>query len=711
MPTAASSLVRRASRGARSRRWLARLVLAIWLAGAAGAGAAGVVINEIFYHAPEDFDDLQWLEFFNAANEPADLSGWTVDDGKVFTFAAGTKLAAQGFLVVALETNRFAAHYHERALGPLQRPLKRGGERLQLKDAAGRVVDAVRYKDRAPWPASPDGGSASLERLCPTAAGDAADNWAASPLPAQPKPAGTPGRRNARFAATLPPVITVAAVPTDLAPNQALPVAATVTGNPRTVEVLYQVLAASGLGPEKTLAMTATDGGPYRAKLPAQAAGALLRYRFKATGADGAVRWFPDDQDLRPTLAAYCHEPWEAASIQFAALLRGAGERSGGTTPRRAYPGAQRGPEVPRPTRGTSAMVWVDQRTGVTTIFDHVHAADRPGERGIKVFFPKDQRLNGMSAVSLVFEGSERSLLAEALAYDVYRRAGVPAPQAEFVRLWVDGRLKGYHLMIERVNRSYLRRHELDDRGNLYKLLWYGGDVTGQHENHTHPGGDHRDLLDLLAQLERTKLDPEQQWQVIERSFDVDEVAGYFAVNMVLSHWDGFFNNYFTYHDLKTDKWQMYPWDQDKTWGYHDGISERQTFYELPLTFGMAGSQPPNGQSGNWSGAGAWWRPPGFFSGPLLANPRFRQVFLERVRRILQEVYTEERYHLLIDQLAERLAADVVQHAVLYGQSAANGQKTLASNVKALKTHVTKRREFLLADKELAAPAPPAKPR
>jgi hypothetical protein len=34
---------------------------------------------------------------------------------------------------------------------------------------------------------------------------------------------------------------------------------------------------------------------------------------------------------------------------------------------------------------------------------------------------------------------------------------------------------------------------------------------------------------------------------VIQDNFNVNQVATYFAVNMVLSHWDGYFNNYFTY--------------------------------------------------------------------------------------------------------------------------------------------------------------------
>jgi hypothetical protein len=35
-----------------------------------------VVINEIFYQAPDDLTDLQWIELFNNSDQPVDLAGW-----------------------------------------------------------------------------------------------------------------------------------------------------------------------------------------------------------------------------------------------------------------------------------------------------------------------------------------------------------------------------------------------------------------------------------------------------------------------------------------------------------------------------------------------------------------------------------------------------------------------------------------------------------
>src|SRR6476659_5488856 len=119
------------------------------------ARGAAVVINEVFYNAPGDQDDLQWVELYNADERPADLSGLALNGGKLFTFPDGTKVAGRGFLVVALDTEAFAKAYEGvAAIGPLKRALKRGGETIRLDAAggAGAKVDEARYKDEAPWP-------------------------------------------------------------------------------------------------------------------------------------------------------------------------------------------------------------------------------------------------------------------------------------------------------------------------------------------------------------------------------------------------------------------------------------------------------------------------------------------------------------------------------------------------------------------------------
>ena len=86
-------------------------------------------------------------------------------------------------------------------LGPVAGQLQDSGERLELKrpetpgtnGAPFITVDAVRYNDRAPWPAAADGHGPSLQRLDPAVYGDDVVNWiAAAPTPGFAPTAGVP---------------------------------------------------------------------------------------------------------------------------------------------------------------------------------------------------------------------------------------------------------------------------------------------------------------------------------------------------------------------------------------------------------------------------------------------------------------------------------------------------------------------------------------
>jgi hypothetical protein len=365
------------------------------------------------------------------------------------------------------------------------------------------------------------------------------------------------------------------------------------------------------------------------------------------------------------------------------------------------FPG-QGGVKAPRSQKGACAFVFIDPDTKKVALFDFVSVTERSG--GYKVRFQKGEALKGMSTINLIFEYNDRFVLAEPLAYEVYRRAGNAAELTDFVRLWIDGKLLGYYLLVEQPNRAFLRRNKLSDDGNLYKILWYNRGVVGQHEKKTNFASGHEDLLQLIESLEKVK--GADQWEVIKKHFNVEQVINYFAVNTCLSHWDGFFNNYFTYHDPEKKKWEMYPWDQDKTWGFYDGIRRGEVFHDMPLTFGMEGDVPPGWPKDRppprgFGGRSSWWRPGGYFSKPLLANPEFRRHYLARTKEILETVYTEETFFPVIDRMGERLKEEVRVRAEVTQEDPDRASERLQENLQSLKDHLVKRRKFLLEQDEL----------
>ena len=186
------------------KTWELFLLLALLPA----AAHARVVINEVFYHAPDDIEDLEYLELHNSGDQAVDLGGWAFTRGMKFKFQPGTRIEAKGFLVLCRNRERFKEYYDAPIAGVFDRPLSNKGERVELSDASGKVVDAIRYSDSAPWPMGADGFSGSLERISPDVNGEDSSNWASSPLSEDRlKPAGTPGRINANYCAQLPPTI------------------------------------------------------------------------------------------------------------------------------------------------------------------------------------------------------------------------------------------------------------------------------------------------------------------------------------------------------------------------------------------------------------------------------------------------------------------------------------------------------------------------
>jgi hypothetical protein len=155
-----------------------------------------VKVNELLYDPIQPSDDAayEWLELYNAGAEPVDVGGWTVSDNQSADSLPSTLLPAQGFAVIAAG-GRFREVYPSYggslialADGRIGNGLANNGDRLVLRDAAGRLVDAVSYGDdtTALSPSIPVVAAGhSLERSPPghdtDAAGDFVDNRQPSP--------------------------------------------------------------------------------------------------------------------------------------------------------------------------------------------------------------------------------------------------------------------------------------------------------------------------------------------------------------------------------------------------------------------------------------------------------------------------------------------------------------------------------------------------
>ncbi len=385
-------------------------------------------------------------------------------------------------------------------------------------------------------------------------------------------------------------------------------------------------------------------------------------------------------------------------------------------------------PATPLLPQGASAVVYTDPTTGASEVFDFVNVVRR--KSGWKVRFHKDKPLLGMTTINVLYEPDEGTILNESLAYELYKAAGNASYLSGYMRLMINGNPAGYHLYFEQPNGNFLRRNVIEDSGDLYKLIWMGNaeissripsdelpqrrDIAGRHEKKSNRHAGYQDLIEVIEKLENADTD-EATWEVIDKYLDVENMVNYFAVNSLISHWDGFFNNYFLYFDRKgAGKWSIYPWDQDSTWSQRGGPPEE--LYRMPLYFGAEGATPQGivpvenrdqrNRRGGFPGFGGpgrggfgggffWWRDGGELSRPLLANPEFNRRFQKRLLELTDTVFTEEVFGAKIDQLRETLEPEVRLRARLRSSDEEAAVAAFQRTTGALREHLQQRRTFV----------------
>jgi hypothetical protein len=159
------------------------------------AGPGSLVISEIHYNPPGDDTGREWIELMNISSGTIDLTGVTLT-GIDYTFPEGLLLEAGQRIVIVEDQEVFASLYDTNGIliapGVFTGNLNNAGEELALIDTTGGTdIQRFFYQDRAPWPALPDAGGASLVLINPASNPEPTigSNWRASFVPG-----GSPGR-------------------------------------------------------------------------------------------------------------------------------------------------------------------------------------------------------------------------------------------------------------------------------------------------------------------------------------------------------------------------------------------------------------------------------------------------------------------------------------------------------------------------------------
>ena len=225
----------------------------------------------------------------------------------------------------------------------------------------------------------------------------------------------------------------------------------------------------------------------------------------------------------------------------------------------------------------------------------------------------------------------------------------MPAPRVAPVRVLVNGALFGHYLNVETVDRRFLARHFGSNQGMLYEgTYWCQLEAGNVHDDDSgcltrefHPDPcdgtpapdadpqDYTPLRSLIARLDALPVDG--FYPAVTEILDFDHYLSMWAVEALLSHWDGYsyriVNNYRLYHDPAVDRWTIIPSGLDQTF-----------------------------QAGTVDA----WNPTGRIATRCLAEAPCRAAFAARLREALavfEDMQLEAQRQRIVAQLMPLLAA------------------------------------------------------
>jgi hypothetical protein len=350
----------------------------------------------------------------------------------------------------------------------------------------------------------------------------------------------------------------------------------------------------------------------------------------------------------------------------------------------------------------------------------------RGSKRSLNLSFDatdRDQSLLGYRSLNLLNANGDPTLVRTAL-FSHIARAYLPAPQANFMRVAINGELWGTYVNVEQVNREFFRNRLLDAPTVRWKVpgspmarggLEYFGDSVALYRARFEiktrdDSAAWQGLIALTRVLNTTP--PEQLAAALAPLLDIDETLRFLAVDMALVNSDGYWaraSDYTLYRD-PTGRFHVMPHDMNEAL-----VVERPP----PLPPGLSGPPPlPPGLSGPPPGMRGMMMTPvtptvdpliGLddprkpLRSRLLAVPELRARYLRYVREIAERWLDWERVGPMVSAWHAQIAPIVaVETRTLHSTEAFRAG--LADGEESLRGFMQARREYLL--KQIPATAP-----
>ncbi|MCL5280076.1 MAG: lamin tail domain-containing protein [Planctomycetes bacterium] len=663
--------------------------------------ADSIVISEIMYHpghalnTPENLKQ-EWIELLNPGTQAVDLTGWRFSDGVEFVFPS-VSIRAGKYLVVAADMNTFRAKHPgvTNAVGGWIGGLSNSGERLQLADAVGAVVNTVRYADQGDWgvrslgPAqqghrgwewssAADGTGKSLELINASLPNDCGQNWVPSVMDG-----GTPGAANSVAAGDIAPMIAdVQHWPMIPTSAEAVTVTARIVDEQTTglaVTLHYRVDSSTytdqntypKFNADDYLAMPMADDGAhgdgrsgdgvYGATIPAQTNAKIVEFYVEARDAGGKTRTWPapammDGVPQQVTNALYQVDnsfspAWTPGSQPVYYLIMTEMERG-----RLAYIGTHSTMQGPD-SQMNMTFISVDG-TGMevrhnASVRNRGHGTRNMQPNQCHVNFPHDRPWKGVTEMNL----NTNYTYVEVTACAVFQMAGLAQSDAHPVKVRINGkdlssastlRTSGSYDRIEAVNGDWAKHHFPDDPdGNAYKCMrsdspsqpadlhYLGTNPTSYQICYTKTSNsgenDWSDLIELTRVLSDATTSDSVYAEQVQRVLNVEQWLRFIAVNILADNGES------SLAIGVGDEYFMYR-----------GVEDRRFVliqHDLEAMFGLGDERAPSATHGIWQATSL------ASMNRFLKHPQFAPRYFWHLTNLIETTFSARQFDPLVDYL------------------------------------------------------------
>jgi hypothetical protein len=201
----------------------------------------------------------------------------------------------------------------------------------------------------------------------------------------------------------------------------------------------------------------------------------------------------------------------------------------------------------------------------------------------VKVSFNRYEkgRFHGLRKLILHSSVRDPSMLREVVGYSLFRTLGVHAPRASHARLTVNGEYLGVFVLVEYIDKEFVKERFAAAQGNLYKQVWPTNATAEAFAGALRTNKEQADVSRMLALQEVIAGTSDASFPAdIEPFLDLDYLARYFAVDRAIHNVDGI-RGFYCYGADSTDcrnsnhYWyddpsgtiSLLPWDLDYTFG------------------------------------------------------------------------------------------------------------------------------------------------